>query len=55
MKVVISIITLCQKQTLDFPGAPVVKNPPANADTGLIRDSGRFTCHKAVKPVSHNY
>ena len=26
----------------DFPGGPVVKNPPANAgDTGLIPGSGR--------------
>ena len=26
----------------DFPGSPVVKNPPANAgDTGLIPDRGR--------------
>ena len=28
--------------TLDFPGSPVVKNPPANAgDTGLIPGPGR--------------
>ena len=28
---------------LDFPGGPVVKNPPANAgDTGTILDTGRF-------------
>ena len=28
---------------LDFPGGPVVKNPPANAgDTGLIPGQGRF-------------
>ena len=27
----------------DFPGGPVVKNPPANAgDTGLIPGPGRF-------------
>ena len=28
---------------MDFPGGPVVKNPPANAgDTGLILGVGRF-------------
>ena len=28
---------------MDFPGGPVVKNPPANAgDTGLIPCPGRF-------------
>ena len=27
---------------LDFPGGPVVKNPPANAgDTGLVPNLGR--------------
>ena len=27
--------------SLDFHGSSVVKNPPANADTGLIPGSGR--------------
>ena len=31
-----------QRQLQDFPGGPVVKNPPANAsDTGLISGLGR--------------
>ena len=38
----------------DFPGGTVVKNPPANAgDTGLISGPGR--CHRATKPMCHNY
>ena len=35
-----------KKGVLDFPGGPVVKNPPANAD---------LTWHRATKPVHHNY
>ena len=32
-----------RKTTVDFPGGPVVRNPPANAgDKGLIPGSGRF-------------
>ena len=35
---------------------PVVQNPPANAgDIGLIPSPGRSACHKATKPVCHNY
>ena len=31
------------KEKRDFPGGPVVQNPPANAgDTGLIPDLGGF-------------
>ena len=43
----------------DFPGAPVVKNLPANAgDTfntlqPLVQEDS--TCHVAMKPVCHNY
>ena len=40
----------------DFPGGPLVKNPPCNAgDTSsqsLLQED--FTCHGAAKPV-HNY
>ena len=32
-----------RKTTVDFPGGPVVKNPPANAgDRALVPGSGRF-------------
>ena len=32
-----------EQGTLEFPGGPVVKNPPANAgDTDLIPGLGRF-------------
>ena len=40
-----------------FPGGSVVKNPPANAgNMGSIPGSGKkSTCHRAAKPVSHDY
>lgn len=39
-----------------FPVGAVDKNPPANAgDTGLIPGLKDPTCHRAVKPVGHNY
>ena len=39
----------------EFPGGPVVKNPPAKAeDAGLIPGPGNPTCHGAAKPVLHN-
>ena len=37
---------------LDFPGGPVVKNPPANPGNmvqSLVQEDS--TCHKATKPV----
>ena len=38
----------------DFPGVPVVKNPPSNArDMDSIPAQGRF--YRATKPVHHNY
>ena len=38
----------------DFPGGPVVKNPPASAgDTGSILGPGG--CHRATKRVQLNY
>ena len=46
-----------RKKYLDFefPGGPVVKNPPAKAeDAGLIPGPGNPTCHRAAKPVLHN-
>ena len=44
-----------KRQILDFPGGPVVKNPPANAgDTALILGPGGSASHGATKPVSHN-
>ena len=37
-----------------FPGGAVVKNPRANAgDVGSSPGPGR--CHRATKPVRHNY
>ena len=30
-----------KKTTPGFPGSSLVKNPPANAETGLIPDPGR--------------
>ena len=39
-----------------FPGDPVVKNPPCNAGgTGQSLVHKDPTCHRATKPVSHNY
>ena len=36
----------------DFPGGPVVKNPPANAeDTGLISVQKDSMCHRAIEPM----
>ena len=44
--IIISLICeIKKKKTVfrDFPGDPVVKNPPANTgDMGLISDQGRF-------------
>ena len=38
----------------DFPGGPVVKNPPASAeDKGSIPSPGRFHSLGATKPVHH--
>ena len=40
----------------DFPGGPVVKNPPANAgDTGSIPGLGRSYMPRATKPMHDNY
>ena len=44
--------------TGDFPGSPVVKNPPYNAgDSGSIPGQGTKdpTCHGATKLTCHNY
>ena len=42
--------------TRDFPGGPVVKNPPANAGhTGSIPGPGRSHIPWSNKPVRHNY
>ena len=41
----------------DFPGGPVVKNPPSNAgDVSLIpdRETKILTCHRATEPACHN-
>ena len=44
-----------KKQHQDFPGGPVVKNPPANTrDRSLIPDPGRFHMLQATKPLRHN-
>ena len=41
---------------LDFPGGPLIKNPPANTgDMGSIPGLGRYHIHRATKPVHHNY
>ena len=40
----------------DFPGGPVVKSPPANAETqvqSLVQEDP--TCFGATKPLYHNY
>jgi len=40
----------------DFPGVPVVKNPPANAGTWVqFLVWGDATCHRAAKLMCHNY
>ena len=39
-----------------FPGGIVDMNLPAKAGgTGLIPGAGRSTCHRATKPMGHNY
>ena len=40
----------------EFPGGPVVKNPPSSAeDMGLIPDQETKTTHaEAAKPSRHN-
>ena len=45
------------KMARAFPGGSVVKNPPATAgNMGSIPGSGKkSTCHRAAKPVSHDY
>ena len=44
------------KTDRDFPGGPVVKNPPVNAgDTGLILVQEDFTCPRVTRPVCCNY
>jgi len=44
-----------QNSSQDFPGDPVVKNPPANAlDMGLIPVQKGSTCCRAPKPRHHN-
>ena len=41
-----------KEEVSDFPGGPVVKNPPANTgDTGSIPGLGRFHMARATKPV----
>ena len=44
-----------RKEILDFPVAPVVKNPPANAgdirDAGLIPGSGRSPWRRGRQPT----
>ena len=41
---------------MGFPSGAVVKNPPANAvDTGLSLVWEDPTCHRATKPMRHNY
>ena len=49
-------VEIRNKDDEDFPGGAVVKNPPANVgDTvlSLVREDP--TCHRATKPVCHNY
>ena len=37
-----------------FPGGSLIKNPANAGDAGSIPDLGRFTCHRATKPMHHN-
>ena len=47
---------LLQMQEADFPGGAVVKNLPINAgDRGSSSGPGDPMCHRATKPVRHNY
>ena len=44
------------KTRREFPGGPVVKNPPANAgDTRSIPGLGRFHSHGGTKPIRCDY
>ena len=43
-------------KTWDIPNDPMVKNPPDNAgDSGWIPGNQDPTCHRAAKPMRHNY
>ena len=47
---------LCLYRLWDFPGGPVIKNPPAMQGTqvpSLVWED--HTCHGASEPTSHNY
>ena len=45
-----------QDNILDFPGGPVVENPPANAEgTGSVLVWEDSTCLRGTKPICHNY
>ena len=49
------MIHIEKKKILDFPGGPVVKNPPTNAeDMGLIPGLEDPTCCGARKPMCQN-
>ena len=46
----------CTRVNLDFPGGPVVKNPPASeGDTGSTPAQEDPMCSGETKPASHNY
>ena len=57
-----AILFIDIKKNRDFPGGPVVKNPPSNAgDTGSISGQGTKIPHavgqlslRALEPVRHN-
>ena len=53
----ISISKYLRQAGWDFPGGPVVKNPPTNeGETGSIPGPGRsHTCLGATKPMCHSY
>ena len=45
-----------ERDTRDFLGGPVVRNPPANAgDTDLIPVQEDSACRGAINPVHHSY
>ena len=50
-----TVLPLLKRKIRDFPGGPVVKNPPCNAgDTGSIPGQGTRILHTSEQLSTHN-